>query len=142
MLSYCHDFARVMLESSGEFCPFGATLSPEGKVVAVGGHIGEEKPAAGDLYKFFLSSFAESARKNEIAGAALAANVNIPEEFESPSRDGVRVHLEALGYSRFVYIPYRITRRGIFRKTIEAEFFEPFAVEIAPLLFGPVGNDA
>ena len=135
LLTYCIDFARTMLEDSADFYPFGATLSLSGEVAAVGGDTGEERPNPKDVYHLLSGGFAELAAKREIAGAALAANVNIPGEYESPSRDGLRVHLECGGYARFIYVPYSVTREGPFKRKNIATFYEPFAVEIKPALF-------
>ena len=136
MLSYCTDFARTMLEDSGDFYPFGATLSPQGVVAAVGGYNGEEKPTPTEIYQLLGESFLSGAARGELAGVALAANVNIPPEFKSDSRDGLRVHLESQGYSRFIYVPYQLGTKGLFKKRRVVEFSEPFSVELAPTFFG------
>jgi hypothetical protein len=135
LLMYCLNFASTMLEKSGEFYPFGATLSPDGKVSATGGYNGEEHPQPQEIYQLLAEAYRSGARTGEFMAVALAANVNIPEQFSSASPDGIRVHIEASGYSRFVYAPYAIKVFGIFKKTKSIELSEPFAVEIPPNFF-------
>jgi hypothetical protein len=140
MLNYCMDFARTMLAESGDFYPFGATLSPQGVVAAVGGYDGEERPAPADIYRLLGEAFLSGAARGEHSGVALAANVNIPAEYESISRDGLRVHLESHGYARFIYVPYKLGTTGLFKKRRVVEFSEPFSVELAPTFFGTQGE--
>jgi hypothetical protein len=135
MLTYCIEFAKTMLNASGEFYPFGATLNSHGKVEAQGGWDGHEHPNPQDIYRLLGSAFIEGARDGTMHATALASNVNIPAEYSPPSPDGLRVHLETEGYSRFIYVPYLIQQRGFFKKTRHAEFFDPMAVEIPPAMF-------
>jgi hypothetical protein len=99
MLQYCIGFARTMLERAGEFHPFGARVSVDGRVAAVGGYNGEEHPAAADIYKLLSEAFRNGAKSAEYLGVAVAANVNIPTQYSSAAHDGLRVHLESLGYA-------------------------------------------
>lgn len=138
LVTYCLDFAQVMLDECGEFFPFGAVIGPEGKVNAVGGHDGNEHPESHEIYGLLLDRFAAGARDGSIIAAALAANVKLPQEYSSPVQDGIRVLLETEGYSRFIYSPYRLTKRGLFRKKYTTQLLDPFAVQIAPTLFAPL----
>ena len=140
LLNYCIDFAKVMLNDSGEFYPFGAVLEGDGQVKAVGGYDGNERPKPQDIYRLLSEGFVASAREGTIAAAALAANVNIPAEYSPPVSDGLRVHLESLDYSRFIYVPYRVSKHGLFNKTLKVEFFEPIAVQIQPAIFTGASN--
>lgn len=135
LLTYCIDFAKIMLNDSGEFYPFGATLDSNGTVQAIGGYDGNERPLSHDIYRLLGEAFCANARDGSIAAAALAANVNIPAEYEPPAPDGLRVHLESHEFARFVYVPYVVTKQGFFKKTRHVEFFEPIAVEINPAFF-------
>lgn len=134
---YCANFAQSMLERSGEFYPFGAHIDADGKMTAVGGHDGKEHPLPQDLYQFLASALTTGARNGEILVAALAANVNVPAEVSAPWPDAIRVHIEADGYARFLYIPYRlIEKKGLFRKKTVAELSKPVSVETGPVFFG------
>ena len=135
LLDYCMDFAKTMLNDAGDFYPFGAKLSLEGQVVAVGGHSGSEKPLPQDIYQLLIGAFVSEAQNGSIAGAALAANVNVPDQYESPTRDAIRVHVEAPGFARFIYVPYKVTRSGLFKKKISVTLHEPFAVEVSSGFF-------
>src|SRR5262249_47549580 len=104
LLMYCINFKGQMLQIAGEFHPFGASVDPDG----VGAYNGEEHPNGQELYKLLLRRLAESIKTNKIIAAATAANVNIPQQYSSASPDGLRVHLEGGGFSRFVYVPYRL----------------------------------
>jgi hypothetical protein len=140
LLSYCTDFAKTMLNGSGEFYPFGAAVAKDHKVRAVGGYDGNEYPNPQDIYRLLADGFTVNAKDGSILAAALAANVNIPDAYEAPTRDGVRVHLECVGYSRFIYTPFRITKKGLFKKSHFVEFFEPFSVEVPPSFFMEAPN--
>lgn len=135
LLTYCTDFAKLMLLDWGEFHPFGAVLSPEGKLRTMGAHNGNEHPNPQDLYKLLGDAFKTQAVKGEIIASAMATNVNIPPNYESPHPDGIRIHLESNDYSRFVYFPYRVTKSGIFKKKVNVEVAEPFSISIPPLFF-------
>lgn len=135
MFSYCMGFARTMLENAGDFYPFGATLAPDGVVAAIGGYNGEERPNPREIYKLLSDAFVAGALNGQFAGVALAANVNIPAQYSPTAPDGLRVQLESSGYARYVYVPYRLKKEGIFKKKIVVEFDEPFSVDIAANFF-------
>lgn len=134
LVTYCIDFARTMLEEAGDFYPFGATLTNDGKLAGVGGHNGEERPNPKEIYTLLGGSFAVDAAAGKLSAAALAANVSIPTEYSPSSPDGLRVHLEAEGFSRFIYVP-RISKQGFLKKRTVAEFDKSSAVAIAPHFF-------
>jgi hypothetical protein len=140
LLTYCIDFAKTMLNDSGDFYPFGAVLGKNSEIKAVGGYDGNEHPNPQDIYRLLGEGFIASAKDGSILAAALAANVNIPADYSAPVPDGLRVHLESTGYSRFIYIPYRVTKQGFFKKSCVAEFFEPFSVETHPAFFSGQSN--
>lgn len=124
-----------MLQDSGTFYPFGAVVGADGKVGAYGGFNGEERPNPAEIYAILSGAFASQARDGTILAAALAANVNIPAEYQPPSNDGIRVWLGSKGYSRFIYLPYRIQKRGLFRKGFSVEVAEPIAVDVPQAWF-------
>lgn len=138
LLMYCIDFARTMLQDSGEFYPFGAHLSSDEKLCAIGGYNGEEHPNPKEIYQLLCDGFAKGIQDGTLLGIAVAANVNIPAQYSPAVPDGLRVHLESDGFSRHVYVPYRLTRQGATEKPM-LEFLEPFSVEIPPTFFSGVG---
>ena len=135
LLTYCIDFGKTMLNDSGDFYPFGATLSPDGQVAAVGGYDGTDKPAPQDIYRLLGEAFASGAADGSLVAAALAANVSIPTEYNAPVPDGLRVHLESKDFSRFIYIPYAVKKQGLFKKSFSVTLFEPIAVQVGPTMF-------
>jgi len=134
LLTYCINFARTMLNASGDFYPFAATLSLDGNVAAVGGYNGEEQPRPAEIYELLSGAFSAGARAGQHLGVALAANVNIPAQYSPEAPDGLRVHLESNGFARFIYVPYKIDAQGV------ATIAEPFSVQIPPVFFGNAGN--
>lgn len=132
---YCLNFARHMLEDSASFLPFGAKLTGSGEVQAVGGWNGEEHPAPAELYAMLASAFRNEAESGNIAGSALAVDVNIPPEYSPTFSDGIRVHLEGEGFSRYIYVPYSIKTVGPLRRKREIVLTEPFSVEVPAEVF-------
>jgi hypothetical protein len=139
LLDGCLTFAREMLARAGEFYPFGETADATGKRSMVGGHLGQEHPNAHDVHELLETAFRESAESGRIIAAALAANVTIPPEYGAPYPDGVRVRVEAPGYSRVVFLPYQIAQRSLLgrltKRSWQVRYAEPFSVEVSPQLF-------
>lgn len=135
LLNYCIGFAEQMLVDSGEFYPFGATVGNDGRVVAVGGHIGSEHPNPRELYRFLADAFSAQGRSGEILAAAVASNVDIPPKHSPKYPDGLRVQVESAGYSRYIYVPYSLAKSGFFRKRRTLSFADPFSIEIEPQIF-------
>lgn len=130
-LSYCIDFGRIMLEDSGEFLPFGARVDSNGEVMAVGGQIeGQERPRAQELYEFLLKAQRSELESGRAIATAVAVNVNIPDEYAPSHKDGLRITLDAVGYSRFIYVPYRLAKAGLFKSKWKVELGEQFSVEL------------
>ncbi len=63
---------------------------------------------------------------------AVAVDVNIPNQYAAPFRDGLRITLEAQDYARFIYVPYHLTDPDASGASKGVEFFEPISVEIGP----------
>lgn len=109
LLNYCLEFAKQMVESHGAFHPFGAVIVSDGTLTAVGADIGEEHPHGADVFRFLQSAMHSQFQKREIVAASIATDVNIPAQYQPPFSDGIRVLLECAGYSRYIYVPYRIS---------------------------------
>ena len=157
LLDWCMDFGKRMLEHSGEFYPFGAVIDADGNLGTRGGDDGNEYPNPLDIYQLLSDGFTRDVRAGHVLAIALAANVNIPSDYQPPSPDGLRVLLETEGYCRFIYVPYILVKRGFFtsaasricfglapsflekrgffKRTRIAKYDEPFAVEIQPQIF-------
>ncbi len=131
--------AKQMLSDRGEFYPFGAVVNREGKLEAVSGSLGQECPSSQDLYKFLEESFRALRKEKKIHACALVASVNIPHDVGSPQLEGIRIHLETDGYSRYLYVPYRKLPYRALRKFIGflplVEYREEIAVDVPPVVF-------
>jgi hypothetical protein len=123
LLEYCVGFAKQMVESHGAFHPFGAVVESDGTLTAVGADIGEEHPQGAAVFQFLQSAMRARFQKREIIAAAIAADVNIPPQFEPAYSDGIRVLLACAGYSRYIYLPFRV-------KTGGAEYGEFISVDV------------
>lgn len=139
LLRYCEQFAQQMLAQSGEFHPFGAFVNADGEIEALGAYLGSEFPPGSEVYAILESTVASMAAQGKASAYALAANVTIPSGLASPLRDGIRVHVEAPGYSRLVYTPYRILPLRAIRKFLAVvptiEYLEPIAVDVPSKAF-------
>jgi len=139
MLEGCCDFAKLMLSKAGDFYPFGETADPSGKISVQGGWNGEEHPDRRAIYELLQEAFARDVREGKLAALALAGNVTIPTEYRPELPDGIRVHIEARGYSRFFYLPYRVERRTIaqrlLRRPYRVAYGALFSVDVPPAFF-------
>jgi len=106
LLESVTDFAKLMVADAGEFYPFGGFLGPDGRVSMLGVHDGQEHPDRHDVYRRAEEALGRLVRSGEAAAIALVADVNIPPTYQPPFPDGIRVLVEAPGYSRFFYVPY------------------------------------
>jgi hypothetical protein len=136
LLQYCGDFARLMIEDSGEFYPFGAEIDAMGELRALGFADGTERPSPQELYEYAQSVLSAKARSGQIIAGAIAVNVNIPPQFESLLPDGIRVHVEASNFSRFIYQPYSIQKSGFLGRKRVVEYAEMIGVDVGPVMFG------
>jgi hypothetical protein len=109
LLNYCVGFAKQMVESHGAFHPFGAVIVSGGTLNAVGADIGEEHPQGAAVFQFLQSAMRAQFQKREILAASIATDVNIPPQYQPVYPDGIRVLLECAGFSRYIYLPYRVS---------------------------------
>lgn len=144
LLQYCEGFAQRMLSDAGDFYPFGAFVNAEGKVEALGAHLGAERPNPQELYRFIQGAVAEMATQGKLSAYAIAANVNVPANLGSPFPDGIRVHVEAPGYSRLIYTPFRVLSLRALRKFLavvpSVEYAEQITVDVQPSVFSSAGG--
>lgn len=102
-------FAERMLAEFGEFIPFGAKLSPEGEIISVSGHTGEEHPRSQDVIDLLRSAFVEEADAGDIIATAIAYDVRVPPPGRSEPADAVAIALDHRdSYSVEVFFPYTI----------------------------------
>ncbi|NID14247.1 hypothetical protein [Luteibacter yeojuensis] len=133
LFGFVVEFAEQMLATSGEFFPFGGSITDTGEIAAAAGMAddGSEHPNAQDVYRRAAQGLASLvSRDDDVAAVVLVANVIIPTELEPVAESGIRVHVEAPGFARMVYIPYDFTGED---QTVRLH--EPVAVEIEAEFF-------
>jgi hypothetical protein len=68
-------------------------------------------------------------------GAAIAADVSIPSEFNPAFPDGIRVHVESGNFCRLIYTPYAVSRSGLLGRRRSIEYADMFGVDIPPIFY-------
>ena len=131
LFGFVVEFAEQMLAKSGEFFPFGASVTEGGEIVAAAGMTDSENPSAPEVYRSVARGLASSAAGGDAAAVALVANVIIPGELEPAAESGIRVHVEAAGFARMVYVPYEFLPG----EDRQVRLHEPLAVEVDPEFF-------
>lgn len=143
LLQHCELVSRKLLADAGEFYPFGAFVTPSNEVQALG-MLGGEHPSTQEAYSFLRGAIGQMWVERRLIAYAIVANVDIPAEYKSPYSDGVRVHVEAQGYSRYIYTPYRILPHQALRKFLVAiptvDYAQSITVDVPPDVFVPPGN--
>jgi hypothetical protein len=137
LLESVTDFAKLMVGKAGEFYPFGGFLSADGRVNQLAVHDGQEHPDRHDVYRQMEDALRKRVTIGEASAIALVADVNIPAAYRPPFPDGIRVLVEASGYSRFFYLPYSRPRRGFLslgRKS-EPTYGDFISVDVPPTFF-------
>ncbi|SFW18746.1 hypothetical protein [Luteibacter sp. UNCMF366Tsu5.1] len=133
LFAFVTEFAQAMLAKSGEFYPFGGSISASGEIAGASGATedGSEHPSAQEVYRLLTAGLASTASGNDVAAVALVANVTIPAELEAVSDNGIRVHVEAPGFARMVYVPYEVLPG----EEPSIRLHDPIAVEVDPEFF-------
>jgi hypothetical protein len=136
---YCETFAKQMLSKSGAFYPFGAFINADDELEALAASTGTDRPSPSELLELTRAAVGELAASGRLKAYAIAADVNIPAAYEPPFQDGIRVQIEAPGYSRFIYTPYRVLRFRPLRAFLvvlpTVGYAQPIPVDIEPDLF-------
>lgn len=129
LFRHCVGFAAQMLQKYGEFYPFGTTVNTDGQIAAADAYTGDAQPDVQEIMGRLAEGFAEGVKKGEVLAVAAVSNVNMPEQLNSPSPDGIRVYLESQDLSRLVYVPYRMVNNdeGGIEKV---DFFDAFAADV------------
>jgi len=131
---HCLGSAKMMLEQSGEFYPFGAFVDAEGQVVPVEVEAESENPGLAELVGALVGALQKALQEERAKLTALAANVtlrgnpNIPANYAPPADDGIGVTLTTTADMVRVYVPYRIERQGVPGKTRKVAFGQPLTV--------------
>jgi len=107
-------FAERMLQTEGEFLPFGAVRVHDGPIRVVGLASGTEQPDAADVLERLLKDLRQGAQRREYDAIAVFANVEIPRPADGEIIHAVFVGLEHLdGYCADVFFPYSQGENGV-----------------------------
>ncbi len=136
---YCESFAKRMLSKNGGLYPFGAFINADDKLEALSASTGPNQASSRELIELLRGGIGELAASGRLKAYAIAADVNIPAACEPRFPDGIRVQIEARGYSRWVYTPYRILSFRVIRAFLvvlpTVDYAEPIPVDTEPDVF-------
>jgi hypothetical protein len=114
-------FAEQMLLKHGEFYPYGAALTADGKVAGVGVYDGREHPPSNDVITLLKEAFIQGAKSGEYTATALIYDVRVILPSSGKKSDAIAISLNHQdGYSLIVMLPYEIKQGRI-------QFGETFA---------------
>jgi len=115
-------FAQQMLNDHGEYFPFGATMSPDGKVTLVGGDPDGEHPKSTDVIALLKQGYRREGAFGKIMACALVYDVRTTPPGATEKSDAIAIDLNHRdGMSVTMLYPYRV---GPNKKVV---FGEPFA---------------
>jgi hypothetical protein len=124
-------FAQQMLEKRRAFFPFGATMSPQGKVAATASSTGKEQPDPKELITLLEKGFRDGAKKGQYKATALAVDIKIVPPGKKEKQDAIEIRLDHRdGYSVRVIFPYAFSAGG------ELKLESPFAAPGDKGIFG------
>lgn len=135
---HCERFARQMLAKSGGFLPFGAFVDADDRLEAIAAQGAGPGGDARELYALLHGAIAQLAAQGRVKAYAIATDVTVPPAYEPPFPDGIRVQIEAPGYARHLYTPYRrLPWRAlrVFLMMPTVRYAEPIPVDVAPDVF-------
>ena len=123
-----------MLIAHGEFYPFGANLSSDGKQALTAAHDGDDRPPSQPLIDLLRAGYKEGAKSGRLAATALVYDVLVIPPGSSTKTDAIAVELDHRGgYSVVVFFPYVI-------KSGQVTFGESFANAGEHAIFGKSGD--
>ena len=111
ILQLSRDFAFQQLAEAGHFIPFATQARPDGETEYV--RVADEttQEPLQDIFKRLQEALIERVQQGEIIAAATVANVLVEGtgiEVEPGFEQALCVHVETAGFSRIVFVPYRV----------------------------------
>ena len=129
-------FAQQMLSKHGEFNPFAAAVSREGRLKFIGIPPHEQNKITEDLIDRLRETLIIGASKGDYRATGICSDVSVAVTDDGEKSDAVRISLEHLdGQSMNVFLPYRMDPAG------EIEYGEIFASVTDPVVFLRGFND-
>ena len=124
-------FAQEMLSKNRAFFPFGATMSPAGKVTATASSTGEEHPDAKALITLLEDGYRKGAKGGRYKATALAVDILTIPPGKDKQQDAIEIRLDHRdGYSVRAIFPYTFSVAG------KLQVEDPFAVPGDKAIFG------
>jgi hypothetical protein len=133
LLPVLFDFAQLMLSKEGEFLPFAASMTPDGKIQSVGGYTGDEHPPSQELIDLLTMAFQRDAAAGKLRATGICMDVRTIAPGETQKTDAICARLEhSDGEAVEVFLPYRKTFLG------KIKYGTIFATAGAPVIFPAV----
>ncbi len=109
ILEATRDFAFQLMKEKGKLVPFAARAGQSGDIEYFRIADEESTVPADQIYSQMQDTLADQAKKGEIIAATSVAHVGSEQGIgEEGYNRAIRIHVEAAGYSRFVYAPYDV----------------------------------
>ncbi len=116
LLNTVVSFAQFQLADGGAIYPFGASMTPEGKVGINAADAGRDKPPSQELVGMMTIGFRQLAAAGKIRAACICADVLCVPPGESKKTDAIGVTLEHVsGEAIEAYLPYKKGWLGKYR---------------------------
>jgi hypothetical protein len=108
LLSALVPFAEQMLETYGEFFPFGGAMTADGEIVFVAVE-DDTSVSSQELIDLVRSGFREGAESGEYRATALVFDVVVRHPTSGERSDAIAISLDhSENYSVIVYFPYKL----------------------------------
>ena len=122
-------FAEKMLSEHGEFFPFGAHITADGKIEFDAASDGSEHPLSNTIIQLLHDAMAQGAKTGKIRCSGIAYDARVIPPGSSEKSDAVIIELEHKeSYNVKVAFPYKLTGKS-------AQFSQPFAMPGNHLVF-------
>ncbi len=133
-------FAQRMLARHGEFYPFAAAVSRDGRLKFIGEFVGDlperTNPLAAELINYLREQLIAGASKGEYRATGICSGVQVNVPSQDEKSDAVRISVEHLdGQAMNVFLPYQLDPSG------EVAYGDVFAAVAEPVIFQHEFND-
>jgi hypothetical protein len=106
-------FAQQMLETRGEFYPFGAVMTLAGEIKHTAASTGEEFPESQDLIDLLVGAFRAQAANNEVKAVGLCLDARTIAPGQTEKTDAICVRLRHSDRESIdVFLPYLKNKSG------------------------------
>ncbi len=108
LLNTLAPFAKQMLSKHGEFYPFGATMTPDGRITAQAGYDGNEQPESQVVIDLLTDGFRRQAAAGQIRAAGLCIDIRTIAPGQTEKTDALCFKLEhQTGEALTACMPYK-----------------------------------